>query len=181
MTNYKQNATPRIRLEYTWGGERHKLQFRLGPAATASSFLSSFSAQFNAERANLNSQVQFGLVEAANEGSDVFLPYDSVGLAGTGFAYENNENAFAACGLQVLGRSGGGSKVSWTIYGQGAFTNKAMRTTLITGTNPPACWYRIIAGLIGEGQVVAIDGGIPALRPYVNFICNDYLVQKYRQ
>lgn len=182
MTNYVQNNTARVRIGYTWGGEKHKVQFRHKAAITHAAFAALIRTAIDANKAVLTSSLTFDQAEAADAGSDTFSILSFTPVVGTGSPYANDVNSNASRGLEILGRSTGGSNCSWTFYGQPFTTNKPKRfsipaTGLINGVND------IIAELISASgsPLCGIDGTSIVQRAYVNIIENDYLTRKYRQ
>lgn len=179
--NYRADNTIRARLGYVWGGEKHKLNFRFKEGTTANSINLKLSTALIANASGLNSAVLFESLEIAAKGSNVFNPFDWTPVAGSGANTANNAGTPAAVGVQVLGRSTGGSKVSWTWYGQDWSLNRAMRYVSGGFNTPQQAVYNIIAELVSDSSFCAIDGTSIVQRPYVNIVVNDFLTRKYRQ
>lgn len=162
------NNTSRYKLQYVTGNIAHELQNRTAVGITAAAASSLFVSVLTAISADLWSLTVTGMTFAP-AGSDIFNPVTFTGTTAFGLGSPSLEESIRS--LSVVGRTTGGRKVKFLLFGFKGNKTDNMRITPAENANVGNMLGQIAAA---SSQFFAIDGLKPIYASYVNVDYNDH-------
>lgn len=112
-------------------------------------------------------------------GSTISQPADTSGFPSAGTSANDPGTLPDAYQIQVLGRTIGGTKVSW--YHQGLIAELDANMRLVPAENPDVGTLLAAYATAIALDMCAVDGFTPVPKPYVNVVINDYLTRRSRR
>lgn len=176
MPPLPENSTACVFIDYEVAGYPHTAQVRFDAPNTPSDVLVEFASIVTALGPNLYESHLLG-TRYRVAGGTVSVPFPSTGLPavwGVGLAVGDETARY----YDWIGRSTGGKRVRFSLFGATILTNdNKYRITSTIG--PP--WSEVQDILdAAEGTFLAIDGLQPVWYPYVNLGVNAYWRNKVR-
>jgi len=172
MAPLNPNNTARFRFHYVTGGKEHTLQVR---STNSPAFVGTFVDNFFTSITGALFIMTITTVDWAPAGSDIFNPV-TTGIEGNTYGSGSGTPDQAAWAYTFLGRTSGGRRVRFNIYGA---TTLGANYHIAPGEN---VWIDAgIATLVSAGGLVlGIDGISPVWKAYADVQVNDHWVKEIR-
>lgn len=176
MAPLPQNNTGRYWVEYSVSGVVHELMVRYAaavPLATTRSYINQFLQAIGPEMfATSVLSVRYSPPGTLVSIPDLWSGADTWGV-------DPNPPNRTPVQIRFEGRSAGGRRVSWGLYGWDGTIPDAFRFPIVAESNYDAAWQAILEAR-NDGVFVAIDGDPPGLKNYVNVNYNSYWERQQR-
>lgn len=171
-----QNNTARLWVDYSTPFFKHKILFRY-PPSQGSTITMGIVADFFAALAPDLYAITVDGARLSATGSNISTPVAWTGAAGYGTGALPPETEPLECRFE--GRSPTGRRVNWSFYATKLGVGSDYRIPVFSQTSL-ANAYTVLANAVNANALLAIDGFVPVIYPYVNIQYNSYWERQMR-